>query len=276
LRYTEALKMPSVTEHFLGLIGRKAIPRLQDIHDASKLINDTFYWTLLSPFKGKKIRFKASVSEMVKTGYHSVPIVAIISLFVGVILALQAAYQLRRFGALIYVANLVGVSITRELGPILTAIIVAGRSGSAFAAEIGSMKAAEEIDALISMGINPVRFLVVPKLIALMVMLPSLTIFSDAIGLLGGFLLSVTALEIHPYNYFQQTINALLIKDVLTGLTKAWAFSVVITIVGAYQGFKVEGGAEEVGRRTTASVVSSIFLVIVFDFIFTILFYYFT
>jgi len=276
LRYTEALKMPSIAENFLGLIGRKAISRLQDIHDASKLINDTFYWTLLSPLKGKKIRFRASISEMVRTGYHSVPIVAVISLFVGVILALQAAYQLRRFGALIYVANLVGVSITRELGPILTAIIVAGRSGSAFAAEIGSMKAAEEIDALISMGINPVRFLVVPKLIALMVMLPALTIFSDCIGILGGFLLSITALEIHPYNYFQQTINALLIKDILTGLMKAWAFSIVITIVGAYEGFKVEGGAEEVGRRTTASVVSSIFLVIVFDLFFTTLFYYFT
>ena len=276
MRYTEALKMPSIVENLLGPVGRKAILRLQDIHDASKLINDTFYWTMLSPFKGKKIRFGASISEMVKTGYHSVPIVAIISLFVGIILALQAAYQLRRFGALIYVANLVGVSITRELGPILTAIIVAGRSGSAFAAEIGSMKAAEEIDALISMGINPVRFLVVPKLIALMVMLPALTIFSDSIGLLGGFLLSVTALGIHPYSYFQQTINALLIKDVLTGLTKAWAFSIVITLVGAYEGFKVEGGAEEVGRRTTASVVSSIFLVIVFDLFFTSLFYYFT
>ena len=276
MRYTEALKMPSIAENFLGLIGRKAISRLQDIHDASKLINDTFYWTLLSPLKGKKIRFRASISEMVRTGYHSVPIVAVISLFVGVILALQAAYQLRRFGALIYVANLVGVSITRELGPILTAIIVAGRSGSAFAAEIGSMKAAEEIDALISMGINPVRFLVVPKLIALMVMLPALTIFSVCIGILGGFLLSITALEIHPYNYFQQTINALLIKDILTGLMKAWAFSIVITIVGAYEGFKVEGGAEEVGRRTTASVVSSIFLVIVFDLFFTTLFYYFT
>lgn len=276
MRYTEALKMPSIAENFLGLIGRKAISRLQDIHDASKLINDTFYWTLLSPLKGKKIRFRASISEMVRAGYHSVPIVAVISLFLGVILALQAAYQLRRFGALIYVANLVGVSITRELGPILTAIIVAGRSGSAFAAEIGSMKAAEEIDALISMGINPVRFLVVPKLIALMVMLPALTIFSDCIGILGGFLLSITALEIHPYNYFQQTINALLIKDILTGLMKAWAFSIVITIVGAYEGFKVEGGAEEVGRRTTASVVSSIFLVIVFDLFFTTLFYYFT
>jgi phospholipid/cholesterol/gamma-HCH transport system permease protein len=126
------------------------------------------------------------------------------------------------------------------------------------------------------MGINPVRYLVTPKLIAMMVMLPALTIFSDSIGLFGGFLLSVFALGIHPYNYFQQTFNALLIKDILTGLTKAWAFSIVITIVGSYEGFKVGGGAEEVGRRTTASVVSSIFLVIVFDFLFTTLFYYFT
>jgi phospholipid/cholesterol/gamma-HCH transport system permease protein len=252
------------------------MPLLKDIHDASKLINTTFHWTVISPFKGKGIRFKASVSEMVKAGYNSVPIVSVISLFVGVILALQAAYQLKRFGALLYVANLVGVSITRELGPILTAIIVSGRSGSAFAAEIGSMKAAEEVDALISMGINPVKFLVVPKLIALMIMLPALTVFSDCIGIFGGFLLSITALELHPYNYFQQTINALLIKDIVTGLIKAWAFGVVITLVGAYQGFKVEGGAEEVGRRTTASVVASIFLVIVFDLFFTFLFYYFT
>ncbi len=268
--------MPSTTENLFGLIGRRAIPILKDINDAARLINNTFYWAFLSPFKGKAIRFRASMSEMVKAGYSSVPIVATISLFVGIILALQSAYQLKRVGALIYVANLVGVSITRELGPILTAIIVSGRSGSAFAAEIGSMKAAEEVDALISMGINPVRFLVVPKLIALMVMLPALTVFSDLIGIFGGFLLSITALEIHPYNYFQQTIRALLIKDILTGLMKAWAFGVVITIVGAYQGFKVEGGAEEVGMRTTASVVASIFLVIVFDLFFTTLFYYFT
>ena len=249
---------------------------LKNIHDASKIINDTFYWTVISPFKGKKVRYRAVISEVVRTGYNSIPIVAVISLFVGIILALQAAYQLKRFGALIYVADLVGVSITRELGPILTAIIVSGRSGSAFAAEIGSMKAAEEVDALVSMGINPVRFLVVPKLLALMFMLPALTVISDFIGLLGGFLLSVTLLEIHPYNYFQQTVNALLVKDVMTGLIKAWAFGIVITIVGAYQGFKVEGGAEEVGQRTTASVVTSILLVIVFDLFFTTLFYYFT
>lgn len=249
---------------------------LKDINDASRVINDIFYWTFISPFKGRPVRIRASISEMVKAGYNSVPIVSVISLFIGIILALQAAYQLKRFGALIYVADLVGVSVTRELGPIITAIIVSGRSGSAFAAEIGSMKAAEEVDALITMGINPVRFLVVPKLIALMVMVPALTVLSDFLGLLGGFLLSVTLLELHPVNYFQQTINALLVKDILTGLLKAWAFGIVITIVGAYHGFKVEGGAEEVGRHTTSSVVASIFLVIVFDLFFTALFYFFT
>jgi phospholipid/cholesterol/gamma-HCH transport system permease protein len=268
--------MPSAGEALLGSIGRKAISLLRHTHDASVLINKTFYWTFLSPFKGKKIRLRASIFEMVKAGYSAIPIVSIISLFVGVILALQSAYQLKRGGALIYVANLVGVSITRELGPILTAIIVAGRSGSAFAAEIGSMKASEEIDALVSMGINPVRFLVSPKLIALMVMMPCLTVISDCIGLFGGFIFSVSALEIHPFNYFQQTVQALQVKDVVTGLVKAWAFGVVITLVGAYQGFRVAGGAEEVGRRTTAAVVVSIFLVIVFDLFFTVLFYYFT
>ncbi|MBF0344945.1 MAG: ABC transporter permease [Nitrospirae bacterium] len=248
---------------------------MNNVHDVACLVNDVFYWTLISPMRGKQIRFRAVITEIVRTGYNAVPIVAVISFFVGVILALQAAYQLRKFGALIYVADLVGVSITRELGPIITAIIVAGRSGSAFAAEIGSMKAAEEVDALDTMGINPVRFLVVPKLIALMLMQPALTAIFDLIGMLGGFLLAITLLEIYPYSYYAQTVNALLIKDVMTGLVKAWAFGVVITLVGAYHGFKVSAGAEEVGMRTTASVVSAIFLVIFFDFFFTTLFYYF-
>lgn len=265
----------AIAEHLLGGIGRWGRSLLRDLNEAARLINHTFYWTFISPCKGKPLRVRAIITEMVKTGYDSVPIVAVISFFVGIILALQAAYQLKKVGALIYVANLVGVSLTRELGPILTAIIVAGRSGSAFAAEIGSMKAAEEVDALVSMGINPIRFLVVPKLIALMVMLPALTIFSDFIGILGGLLLSKAALDINPASYLQQTIRALLIKDVMTGLVKAMAFGAVITVVGAYQGFKVEGGAEEVGRRTTASVVASIFLVILFDLFFTVLFYQF-
>lgn len=247
----------------------------KDINEASRLINDTVYWAYYSISRGR-LRFKATVSEIVKAGYNSVPIVALISFFIGVILAFQAAYQLKRVGAMIYVADLVGVSLTRELGPIVTAIIVAGRSGSAYAAEIGSMKAAEEVDALISMGINPVRFLVVPKLFALMLMTPALTVLSDAIGILGGFLLSTSVLEIHPQIYYTETVNALYVKDVVTGLFKALSFGIVITIVGAYEGFKVERGAEEVGRRTTASVVVSIILVIFFDLFFTVLFYYFT
>jgi phospholipid/cholesterol/gamma-HCH transport system permease protein len=268
--------MLQIHETAFQIVGKKTRNFLESIHDASKIINALSYWTFVAPFTGRPIRFRASISEIVKTGYNSVPIVATISFFIGIILAFQAAYQLKKVGALIYVANLVGVSITRELGPIVTAIIVAGRSGSSFAAEIGSMKAAEEVDALISMGINPIRFIVVPKLVALMLMMPALTILSDCIGMLGGFVLSVTVLEIHPYNYYQQTINALLVKDVMTGLFKAWAFGVIITVVGAYQGFKVQGGAEEVGRRTTAAVVTSIFLVIVFDLFFTVMFYYFT
>jgi phospholipid/cholesterol/gamma-HCH transport system permease protein len=263
-------------ENLFGSVGRSGRAIGQDLHSAAKLINATVHWTFVAPFKGKPIRLRASISEIVKTGYNAVPIVAVISFFVGMILALQAAYQLKKVGALIYVANLVGVSITRELGPILTAIIVAGRSGSSFAAEIGSMKAAEEVDALISMGINPVRFLVVPKLLAMILMLPSLTVIADFVGIVGGMLLAKGALDIEPASYLNQTINALLVKDVITGLVKACAFGAVITVVGAYQGFKVQGGAEEVGMRTTASVVTSIFMVIVFDLFFTVLFYKFT
>lgn len=267
--------MPTITENFFGSLGRKTFSIFKDIHFASTLINDTFYWAVISPLKGKAIRGKATISEMVKVGNNAVPIVGIITFFVGIILALQAAYQLKKVGALIFVADLVGVSLTRELAPILTAIIVAGRSGSAFAAEIGSMKAAEEVDALVTMAINPVRFLVVPKLIALMIMLPALTLLGDLIGIFGGFLLGITELGLHPYNYLDQTIRALSISDVVSGLVKAVAFSVVITIVGAYEGFKVSGGADQVGARTTSSVVISIFLIIVFDLFFTVIFYLF-
>jgi phospholipid/cholesterol/gamma-HCH transport system permease protein len=265
----------NATRGVFGAIGKRTLSVIKTIHDVATLLNGITYWTVISPLGGKRIRFRAALSEVVKTGYNAIPIVTVIAFFVGIILALQSAYQLRKFGAIIYVANLLGVSITRELGPIITAIIVAGRSGSAFAAEIGSMKASEEVDALTTMGINPIRFLVVPKLFALMIMQPSLTAIFDIVGIGGGFFLSVSLLEINPHRYYLQTLNALLVKDFITGLVKAWAFGVVITCVGAYHGFKVEAGAEEVGLRTTASVVSSIFLVIFFDFFFTTLFYYF-
>ena len=263
-------------ESIFGYAGRMTIAFLAELRILSRLINDTAYWTFIAPFIYKRFRLKQTISEIVKVGYNSIPIVCVISFFLGLILALQAAYQLRRFGAMIYVANLVGVSLTRELGPIITAIIASGRSGSAFAAEIGSMKAAEEVDALIGMGINPVSYLVTPKLIAMILMMPALTIFADCVGILGGTVISVTLLEIHPYAYLNQTVEALLVRDVATGLIKSISFGVSITIVGVYQGFKVTGGAEEVGMRTTASVVSSIFMIILLDLFFTILFYFLT
>ncbi|HIJ59038.1 MAG TPA: ABC transporter permease [Nitrospirae bacterium] len=268
--------MQQSVENLVVFAGKKTLSFLNIVKEISKLINEVFYWTFISPMIGGKIRFKSIFSEMVKVGYNSILIVSVISFFVGIILALQSAYQLKKVGALIYIANLVGVSLTRELGPIITAIIVAGRSGSSFAAEIGSMKAAEEIDALKSMGINPVSYLVSPKMIAMLIMVPCLTILSDFIGILGGFVLAITAVNIHPFSYIQQTLNALMVKDVITGLVKAISFGGIITIVGTYHGFQVSGGAEEVGRRTTSSVVSSIFMVIVFDLFFTALFYYFT
>lgn len=270
------LMMPSIVENFFGRVGTGTGKLAENLHVISKLINDTFYWSLISPFRGRRISRRAVVSEMVKTGYNAVPVIAFISFLIGVILALQAAYQLRLTGAVMFVVDIVGVSLTREIAPIMTAVIVAGRSGSAFAAEIGSMQSEEEVDALVAMGINPVKFLVVPKLIALAVMLPALTIFADFIGIFGGFLLSATELGIHPYIYFEKTVEVLLIKDIFAGLVKAAAFGVVITLVGAYHGFRVRGGAEDVGRRTTKSVMAASLLVILLDSFFVVIFYFFS
>jgi phospholipid/cholesterol/gamma-HCH transport system permease protein len=213
---------------------------------------------------------------MVLIGYEAIPIVSLISLSVGIIMALQAAYQLRRVGALIYVADLVGISITRELGPLLTAIIVAGRSGSAFAAEIGSMKVAEEVDALVVMGLNPVKFLVVPKIAGIMIMLPGLILIADFVGIAGGFMIAVGSLGLNFERYFTQTVNALVMADVMTGLIKGLVFALIIGFVGCYEGFSVDGGAEGVGLRTTRSVVTGIFLIILADCFFTVLFYLFS
>jgi phospholipid/cholesterol/gamma-HCH transport system permease protein len=261
---------------FFGYSGSKAKVFINNLHAASGLINQAFYWTFTGPFKKKGLRWGSTVDQMVKVGTNSIPIVSVIALFVGIILALQAAYQLRKVGALIYVANLVSVSLTRELAPMLTAIIVAGRSGAAFAAEIGSMKVAEEIDALITMSLNPIKFLVVPRLLAMVVMLPSLTIMADLIGIFGGYTIMVFSLGLNSESYINQTVNGLVLGDIFSGLIKSIAFAFIITIVGCYQGFQVEGGAEGVGRRTTSSVVVSMFLIIAADCFFTTLQYLFT
>ncbi|MCI0515007.1 ABC transporter permease [candidate division KSB1 bacterium] len=256
-----------------GALGRKAVVLLRQLTNFYYLCRDALYWMFIAPFKGKSFSWQNAAVQMVRVGVTSIPIVTIITFFVGLIIAMQSAYQLARFGALIYVADLVAVSITRELGPLITAIIITGRNGSAIAAEIGTMKVSEEIDALQTMGINPIRFLVVPRLLAMAIMVPCLTLIADLMGIMGGFVLGVGSLGLDFTRFFIQTTNALIFKDLLTGLIKSFFFALIIGGIGCYQGFIVKGGAEGVGKATTQAVVTSIFLIILADMIFTALFF---
>jgi len=259
---------------FFGWFGRKLLEFLERLYFIYRLLLDSIYWTFAAPVLGKGLRVGSAFDEMVKVGVTAIPIVVLISFSIGLILAMQAAYQLEQFGATIFTADLVAVAQTRELGPLMTAIIVAGRSGSGIAAEIGTMKVGEEIEALQSMGFNPIKFLVVPKLLGLAVMVPCLTIISDLIGIAGGTSIAVLSLNLGLTRYLNRTLFALVFKDLITGLIKSLVFAGLIGLTGCYMGFMVEGGAEGVGRRTTQSVVVSIFLIILADAFFTSLFYY--
>lgn len=256
-----------------GSLGRNILLFLAQLSRIGDLAAKTSYWMFVAPLKGKGLRWKSTIEQMVLIGYQSVPIVSLISFFVGLIIAMQSAYQLQQFGATIFVANLVAVSITRELAPLLTAIVIAGRSGSAITAEIGTMKVYEEIDALQTMGFNPIKFLVVPKTMAMVIMLPTLTIMADFIGILGGYVISMATLDVTSLRYINQTIEALAFKDLASGLVKSFFFAIIIAKIGCYEGFNVEGGAAGVGKSTTRSVVASIFLIIAADVFFTALFF---
>ena len=262
-------------KQLFGAIGRRTLLFFGRVYDATQLSVDSMYWLLIAPVRGKGLRWKSSIEQMVLVGVNSIPIISILSLFVGMILALQGAYVLRPFGATLYVADLVGVTMTRELAPLVTAIILAGRSGSAFAAEIGTMKVSEEVDALVTIGLNPTKFLVIPKLLAIIIMQPCLTLISDVISMMGGMVVGLGLLKIDWLRYIRQTRDALILQDILTGLIKSVVFAMIIALVGCYEGFQVEGGAEGVGLHTTSSVVKSIFLIIVADLIVTTFFFYF-
>src|SRR5690606_13269371 len=190
----------------------------------------------------------------------------------GLITAFQAAVQLRQFGADIYVANLVGLSITRELGPLMTAIIAAGRSGAAFAAEIGTMKVSEEVDALAAMGLDRTRFLVTPKVLALVLMLPCLTMFANLVGIIGGLFVAVFQLDIPAVVYFRQMKAYMVWWDIGQGLVKSVVFAFLVAGVGCLRGFEATQGAESVGRITTSAIVAGIFAIICADAVFTVLF----
>jgi len=257
-----------------GWTGRRTLRGLEQVGAFSLVLFQAAVSALVDPFRGRGgIRWRATISEMVHIGYRAVPVSGIIALFVGLIIALQSAYQLQEFGITIFVVDLVAIGMTRELGPLLTAVVVAGRSGSAIAAEIGSMKVAEEIDALRAMGLSPIRFLAVPKFVALIAMLPCLTALADILGMVGGALVGWGVLGISFGRFAERAAEALVMRDIVTGLIKSVVFAVIIAQVGCYFGFRVRGGAEGVGRATTASVVASIFLIITADVVFTAIFY---
>ncbi len=222
----------------------------------------------------RSVRWNDVLFYMKRAGVDGLPIVGLIGLLLGLIIAFMTSLQLKQFGANIYVASLLAMAMVQELGPIMTAILVAGRSGSAFAAEIGTMKVNEEVDALVTMGFDPVRFLAVPKVLASMLVVPLLTIYSIVFGLLGGLIIGVLGLDLTVYSYITETQRSIELFDLVSSLVKAAVFAMLVAGIGCQRGFQVRGGAEAVGSATTSAVVAGILLIIVTDSAFALVLHY--
>ena len=217
------------------------------------------------------IRWRALLRVIELDGVRALPITGLLTFLVGVVIAYQGAEQLRKFGTNIFIVDLVGISLLREIAPLIVAILIAGRSGSAYAAEIGTMKVTEELDAIRTLGISPMNLLVLPRSLALIVALPLLTVYADFLGVFGGMLIASNQLNVSFTEFIARFEEAVSVRHFLIGLGKTPFFAAIIALVGCYQGFRIRGGVDDVGRHTTISVVQSIFLVIVFDAICSIL-----
>jgi len=254
---------------FFIRLGKKTLSFFSFLGGLSNLALQTVYWSFLPPYQKRRV-----VEEAKKAGLDSLYIVSLIALFLGVILAFQIAYIMQRLGSELYIASIVTLALVRELGPVITSLVVAGRVGAAIAAEIGSMQVTEQVDALETLATNPIKYLVVPRFLALTLMLPVLTLYADIIGIMGGWLICVFKLGISSSLYFKIAFDSLLFKDLFTGLSKTVFFGMLIALVSCYEGFNVEGGAEGVGRATTKAVVTTFILIIASDCFFTALFYF--
>jgi phospholipid/cholesterol/gamma-HCH transport system permease protein len=265
----------AATPGIFARIGQRSWRSLLNAFGMLSFLGESVVMLLRSLIQPQRIRWRPILHNLQTAGFEALPITGLLSFLMGIVIAYQGAEQLQRFGANIYVANLVGLSMVRELSPMLTAIIVAGRSGSAYAAQIGTMKVTEEIDALRTIGVGPLELLVLPKMFALIVALPLLTVYTDIMGVLGGMVMARAQLDVSFSAYLDQLDDAISLASYLVGIGKAPVFAVIIALVGCYQGFQVGGSADSVGRQTTVSVVQSIFLVIVIDALFSIVFSWF-
>lgn len=262
----------SIVHRFLNcieIVGSSTVKLAEGAGYYFALLIESLAWIIVGPFYKQPVRVPSIFSQMMTIGIAACPIVFILSFSIGVMLAIQMIYNLKTFGAESQVVVGVALSITREFAPLITGILIAGRTGSALAAKLGTMQVNQEIDALRVMGINPVRYLVSPALLAMLIMVPILTFFSDIAGLLGGALYTGVEIGLSFSAYVDRTIAALMVGDIMQGLFKSLIFALIITLVGASNGFSVTGGAEGVGKATTRSVVLSISFIVIADMIFT-------
>jgi phospholipid/cholesterol/gamma-HCH transport system permease protein len=255
----------------LDQIGREAISLLGE-NKGFDFVGDLALAGLQAVRRPRMVNWRDVPLLMERAGADGLPIVLMINFLVGLVTAFQAAIQLKQFGANIFVADLVGISITRELAPLMTAIIAAGRSGAAFSAELGTMRVSEEIDALRTLGLDPFHFLVLPRVLALALVVPMLTIFADLVGIAGGLLVAMLSLDLTANAYLIETQKAVALWDVSSGCIKSVAFGVSIALISCQRGLSTQGGAEGVGRATTSAVVTSLFAIVVADAMFTVLF----
>ncbi len=263
---------PAGRNGFFSRIGAGVIASFETAVQALSMLTEILYWGSFGLLKRRDFRRGVLAEQMYLLGYKSLGIVCLLAFLIGIVLALQAAIQLNRYGAGVFLAPMIGVSMIKELGPLLTAIIISGRNGSATTAEIATMSVGEELDALRTMGLSPIQFVVVPKLWAMTLTMPFLTLCATAVGISGGYLVAVLYLGISPSLFMGELFKSIILNDVAANLVKSTVFSWLIVWIGAFHGFRVTGGAEDVGRETTASVVTGMFIIIVTDAVFSFIF----
>ena len=258
----------------LRSLGRKGLEVVDFLVACGRLLRGFLYWFVIAPFKGFRLRIKETFRQMVRVGVSSLPIVFLVNFFVGVTLAITVADILRTFGVPEYTGSVMGVGFWRELAPLLTGIIMSGYVGASLAAEIGTMKVGEELMALEAAALNPVRFLAVPRLLAVLIMVPVLTLLANVFGIYGGYLVCYGLLDLAPALFFDKLLEPMVFKDIWVGGLKSMIFALIVGLCGLVQGFSVRGGAEGVGRATTNAVVYSIILIIVTDCLLTLVLYF--